>query len=57
MSKLPEGRKPLTDEDMSILLHDMARTLKQFGAVNLSENKIKQVADRFTELAKKNEEE
>jgi hypothetical protein len=56
MSKLPEGREPLTDEDMVILLHDIARTVKQFGAANLSENKMRQVADRFAHLAKNDKE-
>ena len=56
MSKLPEGRVPLTDEDIVILLHDIARTVKQFGAVNLSENKMRQVADRFAQLSKNDKE-
>jgi len=44
MAKLPEGRTPLTDGDMEILLHNMARELK-------SEN-LRTVADRFAELSK-----
>jgi len=56
MSKLPEGRVPLTDEDIVILLHDIARTVEQFGAVNLSENKMRQVADRFAQLSKNDKE-
>ena len=48
---LPEGRKALTDEDMVNLLHNMARSVGQFGAANLEESEVKQVADRFSELA------
>jgi len=48
---LPEGRKALTDEDMVILLHNMARSVGQFGAANLEESEVRQVADRFSELA------
>ena len=49
---LPEGRKALTDKDMVILLHDMARTVGQFGAANLKEEELREIADRFNELAK-----
>ena len=48
---LPEGRKALTDDDMVILLHNMARSVGQFGAANLKEIEVRQVADRFSELA------
>jgi hypothetical protein len=48
---LPEGRKALTDDDMVILLHNMARSVGQFGAANLKETEVRQVADRFSELA------
>ena len=51
---LPEGRKVLTDEDMVILLHNMARSVGQFGAANLKESEVRQIADRFNELAKAN---
>jgi len=51
---LPEGRKALTDEDMGILLHNMARSVGQFGAANLKESEVRQIADRFNELAKAN---
>lgn len=47
---LPEGRKPLTDKDMIILLHDIAR---QFGDRDKRmEDDLRQTADRFSELAK-----
>jgi hypothetical protein len=47
---LPEGRKPLTDGDMIILLHNIARS---FGERDkLMESEMRQVADRFSELAK-----
>jgi hypothetical protein len=49
---LPEGRRALTDKDMVILLHDMARTVGQFGAANLKEDELREIADRFNELAK-----
>lgn len=48
---LPEGRTPLTDADMVILLHDMARS---FGTRDeRMEEDLRQTADRFSELAKK----
>jgi len=47
---LPEGREPLTDEDMVILLHNMARSLEQRDPTYGSE--IRQTADRFSELSK-----
>ena len=43
---LPEGRTPLTDADMVILLHDVAR-----DNATMSEE-LRQAADRFSELAK-----
>lgn len=49
---LPEGRKSLTDEDMVILLHNMARSVGQYGAANLKESEVRQIADRFNELSK-----
>ena len=49
---LPEGRKSLTDEDMVILLHNMARSVGQYGAANLEESEVRQIADRFSELSK-----
>ena len=50
MGQLPEGRKALTDGDMVILLHNMAR---QFGERDkLMESELRQTADRFSELAK-----
>jgi hypothetical protein len=47
---LPEGRKPLTDADMVILLHNMAIDLEQRDPNYGSE--LRQTADRFSELAK-----
>ena len=47
---LPEGRKALTDADMVILLHNMARDLEQRDPSYGSE--MRQTADRFSELAK-----
>jgi hypothetical protein len=44
---LPEGRQPLTDDDMIILLHNMARSFTGEDAIPL-----RQTADRFSELAK-----
>ena len=47
---LPEGRKPLTDGDMVILLHNMARAFGDRDKV--MESELRQTADRFSELAK-----
>jgi len=47
---LPEGRKALTDGDMVILLHNIARDLENRDPTYGSE--IRQTADRFSELAK-----
>jgi len=47
---LPEGRRALTDADMVILLHNMARGIEQRDPTYGSE--IRQTADRFSELAK-----
>ena len=50
MATLPEGRKALTDGDMIILLHNMARDLENrdpnYGA------DLRQTADRLAELSK-----
>ena len=47
---LPEGRKALTDQDMVVLLHNVAR---QIGyADTTAESEMRQVADRFSELTK-----
>ena len=47
---LPEGRKPLTDADMVILLHNMARGVGERDKV--LESELRQTADRFSELSK-----
>ena len=47
---LPEGRKPLTDADMVILLHDVARAFARDNST-MSED-LRQAADRFSELTK-----
>ena len=47
---LPEGRKPLTDQDMVILLHNMARNIGYNDKD--AEKEMRTVADRFSELAK-----
>ena len=49
MAQLPEGRKPLTDADMVVLLHDVARAFAR-GNSTMSEE-LRQTADRFSELA------
>jgi len=47
---LPEGRKALTDQDMIILLNNMARS---FGTRDeRMEEDLRQTANRFSELAK-----
>ena len=47
---LPEGRKALTDGDMVVLLHNIARDLENRDPVYGSE--VRQTADRFSELSK-----
>ena len=47
---LPEGRRALTDQDMVILLHNMAGTLEQRDPTHGAE--LRQTADRFSELSK-----
>jgi len=49
MSKLPEGRTPLTDGDMIILLHNIARQLESLGTHGKD---LRKVADRFSDLSK-----
>ena len=51
MAILPEGRKPLTDSDMIILLHDIARNFEQRDPRLGSE--LRETADRFSDLSKK----
>jgi hypothetical protein len=48
---LPEGRKPITDEDMIVLLHDIARSFEFSKQEELGKD-MRQVADRFSELSK-----
>ena len=50
MGQLPEGRKALTDGDMIILLHNMARDLENRDPTYGAE--VRQTADRFSELSK-----
>lgn len=51
MATLPEGRVPLTDDDMVILLHNIAA---QFGTRDKRmEDDLRQTADRFSDLAKR----
>ena len=44
--------EPMTDEDMVIKLHEIARTVEQFGASSLSGPQMRMIADRFSELVK-----
>ena len=48
---LPEGRTPLTDGDMVILLHNMARDAENAKNEYLG-SELRETADRFAELAK-----
>ena len=50
---LPEGRKALTDEDMVILLQNMARDAEKAKNKYLG-SELRETADRFSELAKAN---
>ena len=47
---LPPGRKALTDSDMVILLHNVARVMGE--ADQNYESELRQTADRFSELVK-----
>jgi len=47
---LPEGRKALTDGDMIILLHNMARSVLPDNET-LHDN-LRETANRFSELSK-----
>jgi len=49
---LPEGRQPLTDGDMIILLHNIAREYKKVGNEYLGDE-LRETADRLTELSEK----
>jgi len=49
MGQLPEGRKALTDGDMVILLHSIARQLEGLGQRGKD---LRQAADRLAELSK-----
>ena len=42
----------VTDEEIVIRLRDIAQTVKQFGACNLSENEMRTIADRFASFVK-----
>jgi hypothetical protein len=49
---LPEGRKPLSDYDMIVLLNSIARDLSSRDLILSDE--IKQAADRLKELSTHN---
>ena len=51
---LPEGREPLTDRDMVVLLHNLARSFAEKGQLKSSKN-LRETADRLSELSKKSE--
>ena len=42
----------LSDGEIVIKLHDIARNVESFGASNLSASEMRMIADRFSELAK-----
>lgn len=47
----------MTDGEIEIKLHEIARTIDQYGVVtNLSKNEMRLIADRFSELSKKDKE-
>lgn len=43
----------MTDGEMVIRLHDIARTVDQYGSVNINSIMMREIADRFSELSKK----
>ena len=53
MATLPEGREPLTDGDMVILLHNIARAFARTDEKTAEE--LRETADRFSQLADKAE--
>ena len=50
MAKLPEGREPLTDGDMIVLLHNMAISLVDRDKTLSTD--LRSTADRLSELSK-----
>ena len=50
MATLPEGREPLTDGDMVVLLHNMAVNLS--GRDETLSADLRSTADRLSELSK-----
>lgn len=46
----------MTDGEIEIKLHEIARTIDQYGAANLSQSEMRLIADRFSELSKKDKE-
>ena len=50
MATLPEGREPLTDGDMIMLLHNMAISLSKRDETLSAD--LRSTADRLSELSK-----
>jgi len=43
----------MTDGEIVIKLHDIARSVESMGAANLNAKQMRKIADRFAELTKK----
>lgn len=43
----------MTDEEIEIRLHDIARTVEQYGGCNLDAKEMRLIAERFAELKPK----
>jgi|SaaInl6LU_22_DNA_1037377.scaffolds.fasta_scaffold226719_2 hypothetical protein len=43
----------MTDSEIAIKLHDIARTVESMGTANLNAKQMREIADRFVELTKK----
>ena len=42
----------LTNEEIVIKLHNIARTVESYGTSNLDAKEMREIADRFSDLAK-----
>jgi len=43
----------MTDGEIEIRLHEIARTVEQYGTCNLNAKEVRMIADRFAELKPK----
>lgn len=43
----------MTDSEIAIKLHDIARAIESMGTANLNAKQMREIADRFVELTEK----